>query len=36
MCSLVAHDILQVDYKDDARSIGDRAISDIATTKTLA
>ena len=33
MCSLVAHDILQVDYKYDKRIIGYRAISDIATTK---
>ena len=26
MCSLVAHDMLQDDYKDDESSIGDRAI----------
>ena len=35
MCSLVAHDILQLYYKDDYRSIGDRVIPDNATTKTL-
>ena len=34
MCSLVAHDILQLDYKYDEISIGDRAIPDNATTKT--
>ena len=33
MCYLFAHDILQLDYKDDERSIGDRAIHDNATTK---
>ena len=26
MCSLVSHDMLQTDYKDDESSIGDRAI----------
>ena len=35
MCSLVAHDILQLDYKDDERSIGDRSIPDYATIKSL-
>ena len=35
MCSLVAHDILQLYYKDDESSIGDRAITDDATIKTL-
>ena len=35
MCSLVAHDILQLDYKDDESSIGNRAITDNATTKAL-
>ena len=33
MCSLVAHDRLQLDYKDDESSIGDRAIPDNATIK---
>ena len=35
MCSLVAHDILQLYYKDDERSIGDRSIPDYATIKSL-
>ena len=35
MCSLVARDILQLDYKYDESSIGDRAIHDDATIKTL-
>ena len=35
MCSLVAHDRLQLDYKYDQSSIGDRAIPDDATIKTL-
>ena len=35
MCSLVSHDRLQLDYKDDEISIGDRAIPDNAKTKTL-
>ena len=35
MCSLVAYDILQLDYKDDEISIVDRAIPDNATTKKL-
>ena len=35
VCSLVDHDRLQLDYKDDERSIGDRAIPDDATIKTL-
>ena len=35
MCYLVAHDRLQIDYKYDERSIGDRAIPDDSTTKTL-
>ena len=35
MCCLVAHDILQLDYKYYERSIGDREIPDNATTKTL-
>ena len=35
MCYLVAHDILQLYYKDDEISIGDRAIPDNATTKIL-
>ena len=35
MCSLVAHDILQLDYKDYESSIGDRAIPDNAKTKIL-
>ena len=33
MCSLVAHDRLQTDYKDDEISIGDRAIPNNATVK---
>ena len=35
MCSLVAHDRLQLDYKDDEISIVDRAIPNDATIKTL-
>ena len=35
MCSLVAYDILQIDYKYNEISIGDRAIPDDATIKTL-
>ena len=35
MCSLVAHDRLQLDYKDDEISIGDRKIPNDATIKTL-
>ena len=35
MCSLVVHYRLQLDYKYDEISIGDRAIPDNATTKTL-
>ena len=35
MWSLVAHDILQLDYKDDESSIGDGSIPDDATIKTL-
>ena len=35
MCSLVAHDRLQTDYEDDVSSIGDRAIPNDATIKTL-
>ena len=35
MCSLVAHDWLEPDYKDDGSSIGDIAIPNDATTKTL-
>ena len=33
MCSLVAHHRLQTDYKDDERSIGDRAIPNNAKVK---
>ena len=33
MCSLVAHDRLQLDYKDDESSIGYRAIPDDSTRK---
>ena len=33
MCSLVAHDRLQTDYKDDEISIGDRQIPNDATVK---
>ena len=33
MCSLVAHDRLQTDYKDYESSIGDRAIPNDATVK---
>ena len=35
MFSLVAHDSLQPDYEDDVSSIGDRAIPNDATIKTL-
>ena len=35
MCSLVAHDRLQLDYKDYESSIGDREIPNDATIKTL-
>ena len=35
MCYLVAHDRLQLDYKDDEISIGDRAIPVDTTIKTL-
>ena len=35
MCYLVDHNKLQIDHKDDESSIGDRAIPDSATTKTL-
>ena len=35
MCTLVAHDRLQPDYEDDVSSIGDRAITNDATIKTL-
>ena len=35
VCSLVDHDILQIDYKYDESSIGYRAIPDNATTKIL-
>ena len=35
MCSLVAHDKMQPDYKDDESSNGDRSISDNATSKAL-
>ena len=35
MCSLVVHDKLEIDYKKDESSIGDREIPDNATTKTL-
>ena len=35
MCSLVAHDRLQLYYKDDESSIGDREIPNDATIKTL-
>ena len=35
MCSLVAHDRLQLDYKDDEISIGDRSIPNDTTIKTL-
>ena len=35
MCSLVAHDRLQLNYEDDDWSIGDRAIPDDAKIKTL-
>ena len=33
MCSLVSHDRLKTDYKDDEISIGDRAIPNDATVK---
>ena len=35
MCSLFAHDRLQPEYEDDISSIGDRAIPNDATIKTL-
>ena len=35
MCSLVAHDRLQTDHKDDESGIGDRAIPNDATVKEL-
>ena len=35
MCSLVAHDRLQTDYKDNESSIGDREIPNDATVKAL-
>ena len=35
MCSLVAHDRLQTDHKDDERSIGNRAIPNDTTVKEL-
>ena len=35
MCSLVAHDRLQTDYKDDESSIGDREVPNDATVKEL-
>ena len=35
MCSLVAHDRLQLDYKDDESSIGDREIPNDETIKAL-
>ena len=35
MCSLVDHDRLQTDYKDDERSIGDREIPNYATVNEL-
>ena len=35
MCSLVARDRLQLDYKYDESGIGDRSIPDNATTKAL-
>ena len=35
MCSLVAHDRLEQDYKDNENSFGDRAIPNDATIKTL-
>ena len=35
MCSLVAHNKLQLDYKYDEIIIGDRSIPDNATTKAL-
>ena len=35
MCSLVAHDKFQLDHKDYESSIGDRSITDNATTKPL-
>ena len=35
MCSLVAHDKLQLYYKDDEISIGDRSIHDNAKPKAL-
>ena len=35
ICSLVANDKLQIDYKYDESSIGDRSIPDYATIRTL-
>ena len=35
MCSLVAYGRLETDYKEDERSIGDRAIPNDATVKEL-
>ena len=35
MCSLVAHDRLQTDYKENESSIGDREIPNDATVKEL-
>ena len=35
MCYLVTHDRLELYYKDDEISIGDREIPDNETTKTL-
>ena len=35
MCYLVAHDRLEPDYEDDGSSIGDRAITNDETIKTL-
>ena len=35
MCSLVAHDRLQLDYKDDGINIGDSSIHNDLTIKTL-
>ena len=35
MCSLVAHYRLQPDYEDDVISIGDKAVPNDATIKTL-
>ena len=35
MCSLVAHDRIQTEYKEDENSIGDREIPNDATVKEL-